>query len=225
MSILKSVRSSVHKPHPAGHPFLIISAVITIIGYMIPWRITHLIGKLGILFFGFCWYFFRNPKRIIPTAENVIVSPADGKISAIDLVIPPLNLGVSDKPVWRISIFLSVLDVHLQRIPISGKVTGRVYTEGKFFNASLDKASEHNERNAICLTLPNHKQIILVQIAGLIARRIVCNAVVENSYKIGDIYGLIRFGSRVDLYLPEGCQPIVSVGQTMIGGETIVAQL
>ncbi|MDI2090608.1 phosphatidylserine decarboxylase [Commensalibacter oyaizuii] len=225
MSILHSIRSSICKPHAASHPFLICSGLIAILGRMSPWRITRLIGKLSVLFFGFCWYFFRNPKRVIPTDDQNIVSPADGTVSSIDCVMPPANLGMDEKPVWRVSIFLSVLNVHLQRIPAKGKVTARSYIEGKFLNASLDKASEHNERNAICLTLPNQQKLIVVQIAGLIARRIVCNAVVENNYNMGDIYGLIRFGSRVDLYLPEGCQPNVQVGQTMIGGETIVSKL
>lgn len=225
MSILQSIKSGICKPHPASHPFLIITAIVSILGRMTPWRFTRVIGKLGLILFGFVWYFFRNPKRIIPIEENIIVSPADGTISAVDCIMPPANLGMPEKPVWRVSIFLSVFNVHLQRIPTKGIVTSRVYIKGKFLNASLDKASEHNERNAICMTLPNDKKIIIVQIAGLIARRIVCDAIVENQYEAGDIYGLIRFGSRVDLYLPEGCLPNVQVGQTMIGGETIVSKL
>lgn len=225
MSILQSIKSGICKPHPASHPFLIIAAIVSILGRMTPWRFTRVIGKLGLILFGFVWYFFRNPKRIIPIEENIIVSPADGTISAVDCIMPPANLGMPEKPVWRVSIFLSVFNVHLQRIPTKGIVTSRVYIKGKFLNASLDKASEHNERNAICMTLPNDKKIIIVQIAGLIARRIVCDAIVENQYEAGDIYGLIRFGSRVDLYLPEGCLPNVQVGQTMIGGETIVSKL
>lgn len=225
MSILKSIQSSLCKPHPASHPFLIISAVVTVVARMTPWRITRFIGKLSLLFAGFCWYFFRNPKRVIPTDDNLIISPADGTVSSVECIMPPANLGMDEKPVWRVSIFLSVLNVHLQRIPTKGTVTSRVYIPGKFFNASLDKASEHNERNAICMTLPNGQKLIVVQIAGLIARRIVCDAVVEKQYDAGDLYGLIRFGSRVDLYLPEGCQPNVQVGQTMIGGETIVSKL
>lgn len=225
MSILKSIQSGICKPHPASHPFLVIAAIIFVSGRMSRWRFTRFIGKIGLLGFGFVWYFFRNPKRIIPTEENIIVSPADGIVSAVDCIMPPANLGMPDKPVWRISIFLSVFNVHLQRIPAKGTVSNRVYIKGKFLNASLDKASEHNERNAICMTLPNGQQLIVVQIAGLIARRIICNAVVENQYKTGDIYGLIRFGSRVDLYLPDGCMPNVQVGQTMIGGETIVSKL
>ncbi|CAI3936826.1 MULTISPECIES: phosphatidylserine decarboxylase [Commensalibacter] len=225
MSILQSIKSGICKPHRASHPFLIIAATVSILGRMTPWRLTRFIGKLGLILFGFVWYFFRNPKRIIPVEENIIVSPADGTVSAIDCIMPPANLGMPEKPVWRVSIFLSVFNVHLQRIPAKGTVTSRVYIKGKFLNASLDKASEHNERNAICMTLPNDKKLIIVQIAGLIARRIVCEAIVENQYETGDIYGLIRFGSRVDLYLPEGCLPNVQVGQTMIGGETIVSKL
>ncbi|CAI3926369.1 Phosphatidylserine decarboxylase (Psd) (PDB:6L06) [Commensalibacter communis] len=225
MSILKSIQSSMCKPHPASHPFLIITAIVAILGRMTKWRMTRFIGKLGLLGFGFVWFFFRNPKRVIPTEENVIVSPADGTVAAIDCIMPPANLGMPEKPVWRVSIFLSVLNVHLQRIPAKGTITSRVYIKGKFFNASLDKASEHNERNAICMTLPNGQQLIVVQIAGLIARRIVCDANVEGHFETGDLYGLIRFGSRVDLYLPENCKPNVQIGQTMIGGETIVSKL
>lgn len=225
MSILKSIKSGICKPHPASHPFLIITAVVSVLGRMTPWRLTRFLGKISLLCFGFVWFFFRNPKRIIPIEENMIVSPADGVVAAIDCIMPPANLGMPEKPVWRVSIFLSVFNVHLQRIPAKGTVTSRVYIPGKFFNASLDKASEHNERNAICMRLPNNQKLIVVQIAGLIARRIVCDAVVEQQYKTGDLYGLIRFGSRVDLYLPEGCFPNVQVGQTMIGGETIVSKL
>lgn len=225
MSLLKSIRSSLSMPHPAGYPFLLLTAIPTLIGYLTPWRFTRFLGKLSGMLFGFCWFFFRNPTRVSPSQDNIIVAPADGTIAAIEQVIPPTGLGMSETPVWRVSTFLSVLNVHVQRIPTNGKVTGRVYIEGKFFNASLDKTSEHNERNAICMTLPNGKKLIVVQIAGLIARRIVCDAVVEKNYNLGDIYGLIRFGSRVDLYLPEGCIPSVKVGQTMIGGETIVAQI
>lgn len=223
MSILHSIRTNISKPHTAGYPFIIGSALLSIIGYRIP-RIGRLISSISALLCGFCWYFFRNPKRVIPTKQNIFVSPADGTISRIDHILPPANLGMPEKPVWRISIFLSIFNVHLQRIPTAGQITARSYIKGKFFNASLDKASEHNERNAICVTLPNGQKTIIIQIAGLIARRIVCNATIDQNYNTGDIYGLIRFGSRVDLYLPEGCQPTVEVGQTMIGGETIVAQ-
>ncbi len=225
MSILHSIRTNISKPHKAGYPFLCISALISFIGYRIHARIGHLIGLIGSLFFGFCWYFFRNPKRIVPHKNDILVSPADGTVSAINYIPPPVDLGLDDKPVWRISIFLSIFNVHLQRIPVAGKITARSYIKGKFFNASLDKASEHNERNAICITLPDGKKVVVVQIAGLIARRIVCNADINQQFNMGDIYGLIRFGSRVDLYLPDGCQPCVEVGQTMIGGETIVAKL
>lgn len=225
MSIIHSIRTSINKPHKAGYPFMIASALVGLIGYRIHARIGRLLCMLGTLFFGFSWYFFRNPKRIIPHKRNILVSPADGTVSAIGLTKPPMDLGLGEKPVWRISIFLSIFNVHLQRIPIAGTITTRSYIKGKFLNASLDKASEYNERNAICITLPDNQKVIVVQIAGLIARRIVCNADINDQVNTGDIYGLIRFGSRVDLYLPEGCQPNVEIGQTMIGGETIVAQL
>lgn len=224
MSLLKTIRSSINKPHAASYPFLLLGGVLALIGYGLPWRFTRSIGKLGIFFFGACWYFFRNPKRVIPAKANLIVSPADGTVCAIEYVPPPTNLGMPDVPVYRISIFLSVFNVHLQRIPAQGTVTARSYIKGKFFNASLDKASEQNERNALCITLPNQKQLVVVQIAGIIARRIVCYADINQSYNTGDLYGLVRFGSRVDLYLPEGSEPDVQIGQTMIGGETIVSQ-
>ncbi len=225
MSILHSIRTNISKPHKAGYPFIISSAIISLIGFRIHNRFGNFIRSIGALFFGFCWYFFRNPKRIIPQQNNILVSPTDGIISSIHYIQPPLDLGLGEKPVWCISIFLSIFNVHLQRIPATGKITARSYIKGKFLNASLDKASEHNERNAICITLPDNKKIVVVQIAGLIARRIVCNANIDDQFDKGDIYGLIRFGSKVDLYLPEGCQPCVEIGQTMIGGETVVTKI
>ena len=170
-----------------------------------------------------CAYFFRDPKRIVPSREGLIVSPADGLVQKIIKVVPPaeLNLGTNERT--RISIFLNVFDVHVNRVPFAGKVTSLHYFPGKFFNASLDKASEENERQYITVTTQDNKDIGFVQIAGLIARRIICDLQLGQQVAIGERFGLIRFGSRVDVYLPEGIEPLVITGQRAIGGETILA--
>lgn len=176
-----------------------------------------------------CFYFFRNPTRFTPTRPGVIVSPADGRVVAVKEVTPDADLGLGSEPRMRVSIFLNVFDVHVNRIPAEGVVTARLYRPGKFFNASLDKASVDNERMALVVKLTgDHAQkgqtMGVVQIAGLIARRIICSAQEGDSFKTGERYGIIRFGSRADIYFPAGVQPLVSVGQYMIGGETVLAE-
>jgi phosphatidylserine decarboxylase len=154
-----------------------------------------------------------------------VLAPADGKVVSIMPAVPPEELGLGPAPRWRVAIFLSVLDVHVNRMPAEGTVTRVAYRHGKFLSANMDKASEENERNAIALALPDGRDLAVVQIAGLVARRILSDAKVGHAVQAGDRFGIIRFGSRTDVYLPEGVRPVVSEGQTMIGGETVIAEL
>ena len=178
---------------------------------------------LGVAFAAFCLYFFRDPERITPTRPGLLIAPADGHVTMVDMAVPPAELGLDGAPRWRVAIFLSVLDVHINRAPCDGVVTRIAYRHGKFLNASEDKASTDNERNALAMQLPGGKDIAVVQIAGLIARRILCFTSQGAMLTAGERFGLIRFGSRTDLYLPHGVEPLVSLGQTMIGGETVIA--
>jgi phosphatidylserine decarboxylase len=211
--------------HREGYVFISLAALLTCI--------LGLVGGeelffLGLLFTVWCCYFFRDPVRVTPTRAGLIISPADGKIVSILNIDPEADMGLDDKAYTRISIFLSVFDVHVNRIPADGRVIERNYRKGKFFNATRDKASVDNERMSIALELTGDHpkagaRIGVVQIAGFIARRIVCSAQTGDTFKAGRRYGIIRFGSRVDIYLPQGINPLVSVGQYMIGGETIIA--
>ncbi len=178
---------------------------------------------LGLILGLFCLYFFRDPDRVTPARTGAIVAPADGRVVSIAPGLPPAELGLGPATRCRISIFLSVLNVHVNRVPAAGTVTRIAYRHGAFLNASLDKASDANERNAIALRLPDGRELVVVQIAGLIARRILCSLSEGDAVHGGDRMGIIRFGSRTDLYLPEGVQPLVCEGQTMIGGETVIA--
>ncbi len=180
---------------------------------------------IGLAFTLFCLFFFRDPERVPPGRPGAILAPADGRIVAIAPAVPPVELGMGETPRWRVSIFLSVLNVHVNRVPVDGVVTRIAYRHGAFVSASLDKASEDNERNALAIRLADGQQIAVVQIAGLIARRILCSVREGEAIHAGDRFGIIRFGSRTDIYLPEGIRPLVAVGQTMIGGETVVAEL
>jgi len=173
----------------------------------------------------FCLYFFRDPARVPPMRTGAILAPADGRVVSIAPGVPPAELGLGPAARWRVSIFLSVLNVHVNRVPIDGTVTRIAYRHGAFLNASLDKASDANERNAIALRLADGRELVVVQIAGLIARRILCSIREGDAVHGGERLGIIRFGSRTDLYLPEGIQPLVCEGQTMIGGETVIAEV
>lgn len=225
MSLLKSLKLVMSRPHPAGYPFILGGLAGGVIGKMTPWRFSQRLGCACLGFAAFSAYFFRNPKRVPPQSDKLIVAAADGRITGITQVPPPVALEMGSAPVWRVSIFLSVLDVHLNRMPVSGEVTRIVYHHGQFLNASMDKASEKNERNELCIAMKDGRQVAVVQIAGLIARRIVCKVNKGDTLKTGDLFGLIRFGSRTDIYLPPGVVPCVLEGQTMIGGETVIAQL
>jgi phosphatidylserine decarboxylase len=221
MSLGTDLRHAFPPPHPAGKPFIFGFMLITLIGLFV----GHWLWFLGLCLTAFCVFFFRDPARVPPMRTGVIVAPADGRVVSVAVAIPPAELGLGPETRWRVSIFLSVLNVHVNRVPAKGTVTRIAYRHGAFLSASLDKASESNERNAIALRLPDGKEMAVVQIAGLIARRILCTLSEGDAVQTGDRLGIIRFGSRTDLYLPEGVQPLVFEGQTMIGGETVLAEL
>jgi phosphatidylserine decarboxylase len=221
MSLVHSARLVFAPPHPAARPFLWGSLAVFLLGLLV-WLP---LAWLALIFGGFCFYFFRDPARVPPLTEGVVLAPADGHVTIVDHAVPPAELGMAAVAVPRVAIFLSVLDVHVNRMPVDATVTRIAYRPGAFFNASLDKASEENERNAIALRLPNGREMAVVQIAGLIARRILCTVHEGDAVVAGGRFGIIRFGSRTDVYLPAGAVPMVRVGQTMIGGETVVAAL
>ncbi len=183
------------------------------------------LGLIGLVLTVWCYYFFRDPDRITPQIKNVVVAPADGIVQMITRVAGPEELGLNNKTFNRISIFMSVFNVHVNRAPASGKIIRKAYIKGKFFNATLDKASKDNERQLLAMRTECGKEIAFVQIAGLIARRIICYAKDGQQYQAGERFGHIRFGSRLDVYLPTDIEPQVCVGQTMVAGETILANL
>lgn len=207
--------------HREGRKFVAIFAAITICLALI-WEPLFWIGCGATVW---CYYFFRDPIRIIPQQEGLILSPADGVVSLVEDVVPPQELALGDQPLQRISVFMNVFNCHVNRAPIAGKVTEVAYHHGKFLNASLDKASEHNERNGLSIEAPDGTRIGVVQIAGLVARRILCFVKPGDALGAGHRFGLIRFGSRLDIYLPKGVASLVAVGQTAVAGETILADL
>ena len=207
--------------HRAGWPFIALFAAGTVALNLF----SDTLGIAGVVLTLWCVYFFRDPERITPVREGLIISPADGVVKMIDKAPPPKELNMGDKDRWRICVFMNVFNVHVNRIPISGTVTALNYRPGKFLNASLDKASELNERQSLGLTLDGGKDIAFVQIAGLVARRILCDVTEGKEMKTGERFGMIRFGSRVDVYLPDGVKPMVAVGQTAIAGETVIADI
>jgi phosphatidylserine decarboxylase len=227
--LIAIIRKTLFVPvHPAGYPFIGIFAVIALVLALI----SHTLGFVGLVLTLWCVYFFRNPKRITPVREGLIVSPADGVVSLImQAPLPPEldDCKGSDAlceagTVTRVSVFLNVFDVHVNRIPADGEIKKVVYHPGKFLSANLDKASVENERSTVLLKLNGHpSSVAFVQIAGLVARRIICKLSAGQAVKAGELYGLIRFGSRVDVFLPPGVNPLVCVGQRMIGGETVIA--
>ena len=183
------------------------------------------LGWIGVGLTIWCYYFFRDPERVPPARDGVLVSPADGVVSLIEPAVPPAELGMGDTALTRVSVFMSVFNCHVNRTPITGEVTEIAYRPGKFFNASLDKASADNERNSLRIRMEDGREIAVVQIAGLVARRIVCFIEPGTSLTTGERFGLIRFGSRLDVYRPEGVEPQVRIGQTMVAGETVLADL
>ncbi len=221
MAFSELLRLVLAPPNKAGMPFIVGGIVLFALGL----ALAHWLAWLAGLFTLFCLYFFRDPERVAPGRPGVLLAPADGKVTSIAPAVPPPELGLGPGSRWRVGIFLSVLDVHVNRVPADGIVTRIAYRHGAFVNASLDKASEANERNALAIRLTDGREIAVVQIAGLIARRIICDLREGDVVHAGARFGMIRFGSRTDLYLPEGIRPLVVEGQTMIGGETVVAAL
>ena len=222
MNVFKSFKEEILVPiHPAGWPFIFLFWLVTFVaGYF--YLLFLLPGSVLSLW---CVYFFRNPKRATPIAENLVVSPADGRVLSTGVVDVPDDLPLPDGEWRRISIFMNVFDVHVNRAPVAGNVIAAPYHKGTFLNASLDKASEKNERQNMVLEMSSGQQIGVVQIAGLVARRIILEAAIGDQLNVGQQYGIIRFGSRVDVWLPAATTVQVMPGQTMIAGETVLADL
>jgi phosphatidylserine decarboxylase len=218
MSILDSVKKQLVPIHREGWPFI---AVFAVVANLLAW-IWSPLGWIGGILTVWCIYFFRDPVRTVPVGEGLVISPADGRVSMIVEAVPPPELGLSDEPMTRISIFMNVFNCHVNRVPVSGTIETIAYRPGLFLNAELDKASEDNERNAIIVNT-GRERFGVVQIAGLIARRIVGFVEEGDRLSVGERFGLIRFGSRVDVYLPDDYHPLVGVGQTTIAGETVIA--
>jgi phosphatidylserine decarboxylase len=214
------VRSSIPPIHRAGLPFVGASLAVAALGRRHRW-----LRRAGLAAAGAHAAFFRHPPRVPPTRPGVVVAPADGLICLVDEAAPPAELGLSATPVPRVSIFLSLLDAHVQRAPVGGEVVAAVHRPGMFGSADLTAASADNERNSIVIRTPDGTDVIAVQIAGLLARRIVCDVKVGDKVSIGDTYGLIRFGSRLDTYLPQGSVLQVTTGQRALAGETVIAEL
>lgn len=207
--------------HKEGYIFIVIFAIATfVLG-----SFSGTLGWLSGICTAWCAYFFRNPERVSPIGDNLILSAADGVVQKIVEVVPPAELNLGLEEMIRVSVFLNIFNVHVNRIPASGKIVLLNYNPGKFLNASLDKASIYNERQSVLMETANKTRIAFVQIAGLIARRIVCDLEEEQEVLAGQRFGLIRFGSRVDIYLPLKTAILVTEGQTCIGGETIIADL
>jgi phosphatidylserine decarboxylase len=207
--------------HSDGHKFVAIGLLVTLLGFFI-W---DPIGWLAAGITAWICYFFRDPDRVTPLRDGLVISPADGRVSLIEKVRPPKELGLGDEERVRISVFLSVFDVHVNRAPVAGRIKRSVYIPGAFLNAALDKASEDNERRALVIETTGGTEIGVIQIAGLVARRIVTFSQEGDNVGVGQRFGLIRFGSRVDTFLPPGHGPLVAVGQRAIAGETVLADL
>lgn len=216
--MIKSVLVPINR---AGWPFIAIFALVAA-GL---WYWHFAAGLVGCVLTLWCIYFFRDPERYTPTREGLVISPADGVVQSVVRAVPPEELKMGDAPLTRIAVFMNVFNVHVNRVPIDGKISVVSYRPGKFFNASLDKASKDNERMSLKVTGDDGTEIGFVQIAGLVARRILCYAKEGDTYRAGQRFGLIRFGSRVDVYLPDGVESLVSVGQTAIAAETVLADL
>ena len=207
--------------HPEGRKFVAIFAAITVT----LWLVWEPLFWLGVGMTVWCYYFFRDPVRSVAQKPGLVLSPADGVISLIIKTVPPTEMLLGDKPLTRVSVFMNVFNCHVNRAPMPGEVIAITYHHGKFVNASLDKASEHNERNSITIEGVDKTRIGVTQIAGLVARRIVCFTKVGNGLSMGERFGLIRFGSRLDVFLPDGIEPAVGLGQTAVAGETVLAHL
>lgn len=218
MSMLSTVIKPVHRE---GYRFIGIFAAVTVVLFLI-WQP---LGWIGAGLTVWCYYFFRDPARVTPVREGLIVSPADGVVQMIGQFAPPEELGLGTAPMTRVAVFMNVFNCHVNRAPVAGRIEKIAYRPGKFLNASLDKASEDNERNGLAIRMADGRAIGVVQIAGLVARRIVCEVTEGQAIATGERFGMIRFGSRLDIYLPDGVAPLVAVGQTTVAGETVLADL
>jgi len=218
MSIVNSIRAQIPPIHREGYPFIGTFALVTLILFWL-WEP---LGWIGVLLTVWCALFFRDPVRTTPVREGLVVSPADGRVSMVAPVVPPAELGLGTEPLMRVSVFMSVFNCHVNRSPVNGRIERIAYRAGKFINAELDKASEHNERNSLVIATA-YGRVGVTQIAGLVARRIVSFVREGQEMRTGERFGLIRFGSRLDVYLPKGAMPLVAVGQTAVAGETILA--
>lgn len=216
-----TIRSALAPIHRAGWPFVAAGAAATVLGFLffapLGWVLAIVTGWIA--------YFFRDPDRVTPVRPGLVISPADGRVQMITEAAPPSELGMGDALRPRVSVFLNVFDVHVNRLPVDGQVIAAHYRAGTFVNASLDKASLDNERMSLAIMLPDGRDVAVVQIAGLVARRIICDIGPGATARAGARYGLIRFGSRVDVYLPQGVAPLVAIGQRVIAGESVLADL
>jgi phosphatidylserine decarboxylase len=219
MSLINTVRNTLVPVHKEGYPFIagffVVSLVLGFLWEPLMW--------IGFILTAWCAYFFRDPERMTPLDDDLVISPADGRVSSIAMMTPPEELGLGTVPMLRITVFMNVLNCHVNRAPMRGPIRRIAYRAGKFVNAELDKASHENERNGLVIDTA-HGEIGVVQIAGLVARRIICWSAPNDTLQAGERFGLIRFGSRLDVFLPEGAEPRVSLGQTAVAGETVLAE-
>ena len=220
MSVLASIRAQLAPVRREGLPFIGIFALASLLLF---WLSTPL-GWLGTVATLWCAYFFRDPQRVTPIRDGIVVAPADGRVSRVADAAPPQELDLGERALPRVSIFMSVFDCHVNRSPVSGRIERIIYHPGAFISADLDKASENNERNSLVIATAQGR-VGVVQIAGLVARRIVCFVREDVGIGAGERIGMIRFGSRVDVYLPAGVRPLVAEGQTAVAGETVLADL
>lgn len=218
MSMLSTFLMPMHRE---GYRFVAIFAAVTLVLFLI----AEPLGWIGLGLTVWCYYFFRDPERVTPVREGLVISPADGVVQMIGQAAPPEELGLGSEPMLRIAVFMNVFNCHVNRAPVSGWVERIAYRPGRFLNASLDKASTDNERNALAIRMEDGRAVAVVQIAGLVARRIVCEAGEGQALLAGQRFGMIRFGSRLDTYLPAGTAPLVAVGQKTVAGETVLADL
>ncbi|MBV8565130.1 MAG: phosphatidylserine decarboxylase [Methylobacteriaceae bacterium] len=220
MAIIQSLRRQIVPVHPEGYIFIVGFAVVAL---FLDWLWTPL-GWIGAIATLWCVYFFRDPSRVTPVREGLVIAPADGIVSSVGFYVPPPELGLGDRPMQRVSVFMSIFDCHVNRAPVTGRIVRIAYKPGLFLNADLDKASEDNERNGLVIESAQAR-FGVVQIAGLVARRIVTFVREGQTIGMGDRFGLIRFGSRVDVYMPEGTRVLVGHGSRTIAGETVLADL
>lgn len=219
MSLTDTIRNTFVPIHREGYPFI---AGFFVVSLILGWLWNPLFW-VGLVLTIWCIYFYRDPERVTPLDDRLVISPADGKVSAVGPAVPPAELGLGEEPRLRISVFMNVFSVHINRAPVRGEIEKIEHKPGKFLNADLDKASTENERNSVLIDSP-HGKVGVVQVAGLVARRILCWSKEDEVLSVGERFGLIRFGSRVDVYLPEGVVPRVAVGQTAVAGETVLAE-